>query len=370
MKKSIFILVGALAFMSCKKDTAPKPSEPTPAPAPAPSTPADAMTPVNPVDINQEGLGFLEKIQGLWIGEQSVVGLDFPYMPWDFRAISESHVHGIYEGGTAGNLLTSFFVTDYKGKRTIMSRNGGDLNGIYRSSYFVLDSVNHSNGDWYRFVDAFGGRGIMSMELRFVNDSLYFNAYTSRFGGILPASLHATFKGQLADLTLAQTAATATGYPQNVVARDFSNGFNESDMWVILNESEPFSATFLEYNKDPWKIVDHPYIAYFDVNVTRHSAIQDKELLVYLSTLPITDANGIFDWNNMVSIVKIPSLIAPDNTLEFTYLHPGDYYVTVIADMDGDIGPSAGDLSSVSQQVTINPNGIQSVNITNIDNQN
>ena len=111
------------------------------------------------------------------------MGQSYDWFSFDYRAIAPSHIHGIYEGGTMGNLFTSFFVTEYKGKRTIMARNGGVLNDIYRTSYFVLDSVKYSGGDsYYRLVDAYGGDQIMYMELTFSGDDLSFNSYTSQFG--------------------------------------------------------------------------------------------------------------------------------------------------------------------------------------------
>ena len=110
-------------------------------------------TEVNPVDINENVNGFnlLERMQGQWVGTNRVIADDFDFFAWDYRANSPSQVHGIFEGGSLGNLLTSFFVTDFKNKRTIMARNGGLLNGIYRTSYFVLDSVrSDNNGNYYR----------------------------------------------------------------------------------------------------------------------------------------------------------------------------------------------------------------------------
>jgi len=96
---------------------------------------------ITPVDINKQGFELLEKTQGHWVGTMNLMGQKFDWMAFDFRAIAPSHVHGIFEGGTIGNLFTSFFVTEFNGKRTIMARNGGLLNGIYRTSYFVLDHV-------------------------------------------------------------------------------------------------------------------------------------------------------------------------------------------------------------------------------------
>ncbi|MGI9518391.1 MAG: c-type cytochrome domain-containing protein, partial [Pirellulaceae bacterium] len=142
---------------------------------------------ITPVDINEHGFDLLENMQGHWVGSMNLMGQDFDWMAFDFRAIAPSHVHGIFEGGTIGNLFTSFFVTNFNAKRTIMARNGGILNGIYRTSYFVLDKVEQrevggKQESYYRLVDAYGGKDVMWMELTFSEDNIQFNAYTSRFG--------------------------------------------------------------------------------------------------------------------------------------------------------------------------------------------
>ena len=98
---------------------------------------------INPVDINKKGFEFLEKMQGHWVGKTDLMGNYFDCF-LDYRVISASHVHGIFEGASMGNLFTSFFVTDFKGKRTIMVRIGGLLNGIYRTGYFVLDTARNT----------------------------------------------------------------------------------------------------------------------------------------------------------------------------------------------------------------------------------
>ena len=153
-------------------------------------------TEVNPVDITIDGFDFLENMQGHWVGFNRVIADDYEWFGFDYRPISPSHIHGIFEGGSGGNLLTSFFITDFKNTHTIMARNGGLLNGIYRTSYFVMDSVGYySDGSkYYRLVDAKGGAATMFMELRFKQDSLYFNSYTSRLGLATVPTRHMTFK--------------------------------------------------------------------------------------------------------------------------------------------------------------------------------
>ncbi len=345
------------------------------------------VTEVIPVDINTDGFDFLEKMQGHWVGDNLVIATEYPWFAWDYRAISSSHTFGIHEGGSAGNLFTSFFVTNYKGKRTIMARNGGVLNGIYRTSYFVMDKVEDRNdGKYYRLVDAIGGDGIMYMELRFPTgtDSLYFNSYTSNLGDRLP-NRHMTFKGKKMHGELAQLAATETGFPQNTVEIDFANGFNQSYLYVKEGLTEANSATFLalqntndvftlaQESGDPYTITDHPRLGYLQVDVERGNLVPANQLLlVYLSRDPITDENGYFvqDFEAYDTLLHFPTLSEGENQFLFTYMHPGTYYVTVVADMDNDFGPSEGDITHSRQMVVLDALGQQQITINNINVQN
>ncbi|OJJ19085.1 hypothetical protein BKI52_19920 [marine bacterium AO1-C] len=344
-------------------------------------------TPVNPWNINTDGFDLLEKMQGHWIGSNRVIATDYEWFSFDYRPISASHVHGIFEGGTSGNLLTSFFVTDFKNTRTIMARNGGLLNGIYRTSYFVLDSVGTSSaqGKFYRLVDAIGGRGVMSMELRFKGDSLYFNAYTSRLGLSVPPNRHMTFKAIKQNLDLAQVAANAVGFPQNVPAWDFSNGFVSENLYVNQGKKEAESASFLfedansdvftlaPLSGDPFTISNHPRLANLQVNIARSTNAQGKSLFVYLSKLPLTDANGFLQFQTadaFNSVLKFPVIVENQNEFLFTYLHPGNYYLTVIADVNNDQTISQGDLTSISQLITVSPENTQQVTVNDIIYQN
>lgn len=379
-QKLVIALVAVLALVACEKDI--RNIAPIP-PSPEPTTPT-VMEEVIPIDINEKGFEFLEKMQGHWVGSNHIIADDWEWFSFDFRALSSSIVHGMFEGGSMGNLFTSFFVTDYKEKRTLMARNGGVLNGIYRTSYFVLDSVrNDSEGDFYRFVDAIGGTSVMWMELRFVSDSLYFNVYTSRLGLFEPTR-HMTFKGKKEHLDLAQDAAIATGFPQNVSAWDFSDGFNEEYLYTNSGDTAPVSATFMWEDQnasivdlamsagDPWRIDQYPRAAYLDINIERTAETEDKMLFVNLSKNPLTDAAGYLsmneaDWN---SILQFPMLTEGENHTAITYLHPGEYYLTVIADVNGDFAPGQGDMTHPSQLITITEEGQQSVTINNITIQN
>lgn len=349
--------------------------------------PTNPKAEVNPVDINDDGFDFMEKMQGHWVGTNKVIADEYDWFGWDYRAISPSHIHGIHEGGTLGNLFTSFFVTNYKGQRTIMARNGGLLNGIYRTSYFVMDKVENRNseGKYYRLVDAVGGDAIMYMELRFKNDSLYFNSYTSNLGNRLPTR-HMTFKGKKMHFELAQEAANATNYPQNTIdtGLDFKDGFNTEYLYVDQGEDAPKSATFLAsqtsndvyelapQSRDPYIISDHPRLGTLTVNINRNTTISNDNLLVYLSKDPLTDSDGYFSQipEAYDTLLHFPSLENGEDTFLFTYLHPGTYYLTVIADKNNDGGPSEGDIVSVSKEIIIAPLENKTENVTNIDVQN
>lgn len=336
---------------------------------------------VVPVNINNQGFELLENMQGHWVGANRVIADDFEWFSFDYRAISASHIHGIFEGGTMGNLLTSFFVTDFKNTRTIMARNGGLLNGIYRSSYFVLDSVSNTNTEsFYRLVDAVGGQRSMWMELKFTQDSLYFNAYTSRLG-LLEPTRHMTFKAVNEDVSLAQAAATAVQFPQNIPAWDFSTGFVQQNLYVNNGVDSASSATFLSQGTgdvfslsvqsgDPFTIADHPYIGMLQVDITRNPLIQNEPLLIYLSREPLTDNFGYFDINNFNTILLFPGIVGTQDQFTFTYLHPGNYYLNVVADKDGDGGPSQGDVTHLTQTINISPNGVQQLTVNNITVQN
>lgn len=346
------------------------------------------VTEVIPVDINTVGFDFMEQMQGQWVGTNRVIATDYPWFAWDYRAISSSHTFGIHEGGSQGNLLTSFFISEYKGKRTIMARNGGVLSGIYRTSYFVMDKAeNRPDGKYYRLVDALGGDGIMYMELRFPTntDSLYFNAYTSGLGSRVP-NRHMTFKGKRNIVDLAETAATATSYPQNDIYEglDFENGFNLDYVYVEEGATKAKSATFLaqqnendvftlaEESGDPFIITQHPRLGYLQINIDRGSIPNSQRLLVYLSKDPLTDTQGYLTSNLEAyeSILHFPELAVGENEFLMTYMHPGTYYVTVVADMNDDYSISEGDITHAQQMVTLAPLGQQEITITNINVQN
>lgn len=341
---------------------------------------------ISVVDINTKGFEMLASMQGHWVGRMNLMGQDYDWMAFDYRPISPSHVHGIFEGGTIGNLFTSFFVANLNGKRTIMARNGGLLNGIYRTSYFVLDQVKYGK-DWsyYRLVDAYGGKDIMYIELTFYKDTLEFNSYTSRFG-LTQAKQHMAFKGERKRPELATAAAKAVGFPKNVVDYDFSKGM-PTPSWA--NEYPQTSASYIaeqrdvslvelaKLAKDPRRIDQMPYVSKLTVSVTRNAKTTGKKLHMYLSQEALTNRDGKLITRGgyvradlLDTLLSFPEVSGNSNAFTFTYLHPGKYFLTVIADMDGDGYPSPGDITHPVTPVTVGPNAHKRITISNLNSQN
>ena len=350
---------------------------------------------ITPVDLGQNKVAFdlLGNVQGHWVGSMWLMGQDFEWMAFDFRAIEKSHVHGIFEGGSIGNLFTSFFVTNFNGKRTIMARNGGILNGIYRTSYFVLDKAQrYSNAKgkqeaYFRLVDAHGGKDIMYMELVFSENWMVFNAYTSRMGLNFPAKPHMRFQGELMHPELAKAAAKKFGFPKNEIDIDLSNGLPRPN-WGS-EEIPQTSASYLweqpgrsveelgKIARDPYPINKMPHLAKLTIRARRNNTINGKPLLIYLSKDALTDQQGKFitesgflreDVGN--SLLMFPEITGKHDEFTFTYLHPGEYYLTVIADMNSDSLPTPGDVTHRSIKIVVEPKSNETIQVTGIEVQN
>ncbi|WP_196886192.1 hypothetical protein [Aureivirga sp. CE67] len=338
-----------------------------------------------PVDIegNNIGLEFLEQMKGHWIGKNRVISDDYDWFAFDYRPISPSHIHGIFEGGSMGNLFTSFFISKYKGKKTLMARNGGVLSGIYRTSYFVMDSVNTSDGNYYRFVDAKGGEKIMSIELKFKGNDLNFNAYTSKLGDRM-ATRHMTFVGERATNELADYAASENQFPQDVIEWNYEENVNP-DWFAPSEDGTVKTSTFLSYTEetnydlvqlaqesgDPFIISDHSYLSILNVNIEREPQYAESTVFMNLSYAPLTDENGYFSSEeNFNTITQFPELSIGENVFSFTYLHPGTYYVTAILDKNNDGFISQGDLVNPSKEIVVAPESVVDVTINNISTPN
>lgn len=346
--------------------------------------------PVNVVDIDEEGgFEFFQKMSGHFVGEMHLMGQDIPWFAFDFRPIGSAHVLGLFEGGSMGNLFTSFFIANYQGKKTIVVRNGGILSGIYRTSYFVLDKVSYRRGQaYYRFVDAYAGKDIMYIEVIFEGDNkINFKSYTSRFGTYPEPKLHMDFKGENMHPDYAAAAIKQFNYPQNEIQFDFKDGLPAPDwgdeypivtsasyMWQDLNSD---LITLGKQAGDPIRIDQIPYLSQVNLKFNRNDLSEGKRISFYLSEKPLTNKRGKLniEWgyvslSDFNTVVLFPELKEDATEFNLTYLHPGKYYLTAIVDVNGDMAPSEGDYTSASQVINVEPNTKTTINVNPINTKN
>ncbi len=113
---------------------------------------------------------------------------------------------------------------------------------------------------------------------------------------------------------------------------------------------------------DPIRIDQMPHLSRLRVSFERPAALAKTKMEVYLSRAPLTDAKGkllmefgyvrkdLFD-----GLLQFPELGAGEEEFTFTYLHPGTYYVTVAADLNGDGYASKGDVLQASREIVVEP---------------
>ena len=274
----------------------------------------DFLDPTNKTDI----LGFelLNDLSGHWIGSNETAYGVFDWFAFDFRPISSSHLHSIYEGGTNQNIITSVFVADFEGKKQIMARNGGWLGNQYRATYFVLDkSENYSSSKYYRLVDAVGREKRAYMEFRFENGTMHFDAYKDNSGTLDDPIHHMGFKGTNYNPSFAEVATELFSYPDEVSEVNLENKF--------VDLIDPNSALFLEEINDPFPKSLHGHISDLIININRDSSYLNTSLLLYISKKPIVDHNGIVDFESLESqVIRTIDVQSDEYNYRSTYLHP------------------------------------------------
>jgi len=322
---NLFLILMLLSNSSCKKD-------------PIISEPGEI-----------QGFNLLSEITGHWVGSNETAFGTFDWFAFDYRPISASHVHSIYEGGTNQNIITSFFIADFDGQQKIMARNGGWLGNQYRATYFVLDRAEESaDSKYYRLVDAVGGEKRSYIELRFEDGTFFFDAYKDNSGSLDEPELHMKFEGTNYNPSYASAAIDLFDFPQKVSEVDLNNKF------VDLIDSD--SALFLEEEDDPFQKSMHGHLSDLTINIDRNEMILEESLLLYLSTESLINANGVVDFENLdKKVVRTIRVQANENAYTTTYLHPDNYYITIFADLDNNFYPSSGDVSSESRIFTVEP---------------
>ncbi len=311
--------------------------------------------PTNPQGI----LGFelLDDIKGHWVGTNETAFGNFDWFAFDFRPISASHVHSIYEGATQQNIITSVFVADHEGSMQIMARNGGWLGNQYRATYYVLDRAElSSDRNYYRLVDAIGKDNRSYIEFVFENDQLRFDAYKDNSGSLDEPVHHMGFVGLNQNPSYAEHASDLFGFPQPTSEVNLNGQFE-----VLI---DPDSALFLEEDLDPFPKADHKYISDLQVNIDRDGNANNQQLIYFLSKTPIISPTGNIDLNAInTQVIRTITIKPQENSFQNEYVHPDDYYVTIFHDVDGDFIPSAGDISTNSTKVTVGANTTADVGV-------
>ena len=96
--------------------------------------------------------------------------------------------------------------------------------------------------------------------------------------------------------------------------------------------------------------------------------------MLYLSREALTDEQGKFimeygyiskDVGN--GILSFPEIVSSQEEFTFTYLHPGKYYITAVADMNKDGYFSKGDITSISELIEVKPKSKQAFVVEQID---
>lgn len=333
MSKILMLLLAVLSIISCKE------TEPEPA--------------------SEDILGYklLSDITGHWIGENETSFGTYDWFSFDFRPISASHVHSIYEGAAQQNIITSIFIADHEGRKQIMARNGGWLYGQYRATYFVLDMAEETaNGTFYRLVDAVGGEDRAYIEFRFQNGVFSFDAYKDNSGSLDAPVHHMGFTGTNMNPSYSEDAIVAFNFPQPVSEVNLNNAFTS----LI----DPDTAMFLEEANDPFPKSDHAHISDLTISIAKDNSISSEALLLYISKESLVNESGEVDVENINSqVIRTIDISDTESEYTATYLHPDTYYITAFYDADENFYPSSSDISSVSKVVTVAPDAHPTVAI-------
>lgn len=299
--------------------------------------------------ISNDILGFelLSDLNGHWVGSNETAFGFYDWFAFDFRPISASHSHSIYEGGTNQNIINSVFIGEKDGSQKLFARNGGWLGDQYRATYFVLDIANINQTEkYYRLVDAVGGEDRAYIEYKFKEDSIFFDAYKDNSGSLDKPILHMSFKGVNRNPSYSQNAIQHFNYPMVISEVNFENAFE--------NLIDPDSALFLEEENDPFPKNEHGYLSDVTIDLIRSSETLNQSLLLYIAKEELVSSAGLTNTQNIEnSVIRTIDIQDSENEYYASYLHPDTYYFTVFLDKDNNGYPSVGDISSVSVEKTI-----------------
>lgn len=304
-----------------------------------------------------KGYELMSDLNGHWVGNNQTSFGFFEWFAFDFRPISPSHCHSIYEGATNQNIINSVFIADHEGEQKIFARNGGWLGTQYRATYFMLDiAETNQNEKYYRLVDAIGGEDRAFIEFRFKQDSLLFDAYKDNSGSLDKPILHMSFKGSNRNPSYSQMAIEHFNYPMKESEVSFENAFKN------LVDSD--SALFLKEENDPFPKTEHGYLSDISINILRNNQTENESLLLYISKKEVVTDSGIPNYQNIENtVIRTIDIKSEETSYMATYLHPDEYYFTIFLDIDDNGFPSSGDISSASIFKTVHSETIENLEI-------
>ncbi|MEZ4978489.1 MAG: hypothetical protein R2772_04250 [Chitinophagales bacterium] len=286
-----------------------------------------------------EGFSLLEKLQGIWNGPLSSptpLG-SFPEWIVDFRAISPSQIAAKNELDAENDIFMSFFVAELgECEYKLAFRNGGGFAGQQRISYMYLDSVYESTAtSFYRFSDPIKGKDRVFTTLQFSGNSLTMETYTNKYNSLNEAVLHFSWQATRQDLSASEEAKEHFDFPKKEQSIPFTHSFDNMQ-----------EAVFYTTGADPFPEEAQPYLgtSNISITITNPSTVDSsKKVLILISTEPLF--NGfLFNPINLKyrsRYVIIPA--AQSTSFSFNYMHPGNYYLNAIYDLNGDFNFSSGD---------------------------
>lgn len=299
-----------------------------------------------------KGYNLLNKICGIWNGpitSTTVMG-NFAEAPMDFRPISAAQVSQKNELDKSNSVFMSFFVVWTGTEYQVAFRNGGDFGGMLRTAYMKLDSVSEtSNLSYYRFVDFKKGAARTITEVSFWGDSLRIKAFTNKSNTQSTATVHMDYRAGLQNSDASQNAISTFGFPKKEMVKNFAtafDGFTETVFYSVANDPYPASA--------------QPYVGKATLSYTVAPTItlpSNAKVVLMVSTQPLIGGTGP-NVANFKTRTRYVVLTNPDNSFEFTYMHPGSYYLYALVDANNDNQIGSGEyISAANTAFTLSASG-------------
>lgn len=319
--------------------------------------------PIGPITSTTEveGYSILAKLPGIWNGPVTSSTPLGNYQEWivDFRPISPSQISAKNELDSLNDIFMSFFIVKYDNKYKVAFRNGGGFAGDVRNSYMIIDSINEtSTQSFYRFSDPIAGGKRVYTEVTFKQDSLIIHSYTNQFNSLSEPVTHMRWTADLRDASSAQNAISNFNFPQKEMTKDFSTTFDGVT-----------EAVFYSASADPYPESEQPYLGQSQVSITISNPTTvdpTKKVLIIISTQPLF-SGVIFDVNQLKYRSRYVFVGASVTTgYNFNYMHPGNYYINAIYDVNGDFTFSSGDYMNSSFDIPFTLNELGTSN-TSVD---